>query len=178
MNPYIAYYRNQGGSGLAGFQGVRYQRGSGFFSRFASSALLPLLKFLSKRVLHGGVNLGSDVLAGQNFKDSVKQRLRETGKTVATDALNLANETVFRQQTGSGRRRRRATSGKRTPKRRTKVKRSVKTHMGTSMNRRRRRRRRRTTTTKSKGLNRRKVYKRRRHTTRRRQAIPDFLSPL
>jgi len=163
MNPYIAYYRNQGGSGLTGFEGVRYQRGSGFFSRLASRTLLPLLKFLGKRVLSGGVNLASDVLAGQNFKDSVKQRLRETGKNVATDALNYANETVF--QTGSGR--------NRMPRRRRR------TMTGRFVKSRKRRssshRKRRTATTRAKAPKRRKIYKKR-HTHRRRRIASDFLS--
>ena len=33
INPYIQIYNNQVGSGLAAYQGVRYQRGHGFFGR-------------------------------------------------------------------------------------------------------------------------------------------------
>ena len=31
-NPYEDYYLNQAGNSLAGFEGDRYQKGSGFFS--------------------------------------------------------------------------------------------------------------------------------------------------
>ena len=70
MNPYIAYYNNQVGSGLAGFQGIRYQKGNGWFRRLFSSTVLPfviqLIPALGKRVLPKGVAIAQDILGGEN----------------------------------------------------------------------------------------------------------------
>jgi len=45
-NPYINYYVNQAGSGIGGFQGVRFQRGQGWFGNLFKNAILPLLNIL------------------------------------------------------------------------------------------------------------------------------------
>jgi hypothetical protein len=110
-NPYIEYYKEQAGSGLSGFQGVRYQRGSGFFGRLLSSAVYPLLRFLGKQALNTGINIASDVIEDkQDFKQSLKNRFKETGDMALKAGLDRARRF---QQEGSGRKRRRSKSIKR-----------------------------------------------------------------
>lgn len=41
MNNLEEFYINQAGSGITGFSGVRYQRGSGFFGRLMKGAIMP-----------------------------------------------------------------------------------------------------------------------------------------
>jgi hypothetical protein len=108
MNPYIAYYNNQIGSGLAGFQGIRYQKGNGWFGRLFSSAILPFVKqlipALGKRVLPTGVALANDILGGENVAKSMKTRLKETGKNMADETLDVLKTKL---QKGSGIKRKR-----------------------------------------------------------------------
>lgn len=102
---YVDYYKQQAGTGLAGFQGVRYQKGNGFFGRLLTGAVYPLLRYLGKQALTTGVNIAGDVLENKmNWKDSAKSRLKETGEYIAKDALSKARS---RLQGGSGKRRRR-----------------------------------------------------------------------
>ena len=101
-NPYLQYYNNQVGSGLAGFQGVRYQRGHGFFGRLFSgigSFVKDLAPGIFKRALPSAINLAKDVLAGENVSQSTKKRLIEAGKNVADETLSKINTRI---QTGSG----------------------------------------------------------------------------
>jgi hypothetical protein len=109
-NPYVQYYRNQAGSGITGFQGTRYQRGHGFFSKIFSFAL-PILKqifpILGKQALNTGVDIAQDVLSGNNFRESSKSRLKEAGSNLLNVALDKLN------QKGSGRKKRRSSRKKR-----------------------------------------------------------------
>jgi hypothetical protein len=104
-NELIDYYESQAGSGIPGFQGVRYQRGSGFFGRLLSKAIYPMLRFFGKQALNTGINVASDVIKdNKKIKDSLKRRGMETGENIIEAGLNR-----FRQfkQTGEGKRRRR-----------------------------------------------------------------------
>ena len=98
-NSYINYYLNQAGSGLSTFEGVRYQRGNGFFGRLLSGAILPALRFLGRKALSTGVNVGMDVLDGRNFKQSLKQHSKKAARDTANSALLRAQRFV---QTGRG----------------------------------------------------------------------------
>ena len=100
-NTYINYYLNQAGSGLSAFEGVRYQRGNGFFGRLLSGAILPALRFLGRKALSTGVEVGMDALDGNNIKESIKRRSKKAAKDVASTALNRAQRYV---QTGRGKR--------------------------------------------------------------------------
>jgi len=100
-NSYINYYLNQAGSGLSAFEGVRYQRGNGFFGRLLSGAILPALRFLGRKALSTGVDVGMDALEGNNIKESIKRRSKKAAKDVASAALNRAQRYV---QTGRGKR--------------------------------------------------------------------------
>src|SRR6266481_6235127 len=111
MNPYTNYYVNQVGSGLPGFQGIRYQRGHGFFGRLFSNTLLPffkqLLPAIGKRALPSAIGLAQDVIAGENVGKSTLSRLGEAGKIVADETLD---QLKGRLQRGSGRKRKRNTT--------------------------------------------------------------------
>ena len=103
-NPYVDYYTNQAGSGLAHFQGTQYQRGHGFFGTLFQNILKPLGRYLGRQALETGVNLGGDLLKGENFKDSLKKNAKATSKNMLNDTIARAQKFA---QTGSGRRRRR-----------------------------------------------------------------------
>jgi hypothetical protein len=68
----------QYGQGLAGYKGLPYQRGYGIFSSILKLAK-PLVKSVFKSVAKEGIktaaNIGSDVLEGHKFKDSVKSNV-------------------------------------------------------------------------------------------------------
>jgi hypothetical protein len=115
-NPYIQYYVRQAGSGTAGFQGVKYQRGHGFFGSIFRQVLRPLAKYLGNKALSTGVEIGSDYLKGESFKESAKKRLRSTGNSIISDAVEKAKKFT---QNGSGKRRRRK-NAKKAPKKRSK----------------------------------------------------------
>ena len=103
-NPYIEYYRNQAGSGVTVYEGLQYQRGHGFFGTLFSNVIKPLTKYFGKRALETGVKVGSDVLEGEDFKDSLKKNFKLTGNRVLDDGVEKLKKFT---QSGSGRRRRR-----------------------------------------------------------------------
>jgi hypothetical protein len=105
VNPYEDYYLNQAGNGLAGFEGDRYQKGSGFFSSLWKF-IAPGAKLLGKRFLGHAADFGSDILKGEDFKESAKKRLKLAGKDVLNEAVERARSFA---QKGSGRKRRRRT---------------------------------------------------------------------
>lgn len=94
------YYRDQSGSGvyegplwqeggaIRGFAGREFQYGNGLgsFGRTLFRWAKPLLKYLGRETLKTGVNIGTDVLAGEDIKESVKRRAKESGSQIATDA--------------------------------------------------------------------------------------------
>ena len=101
-NPYLSYYNNQVGSGLAGFQGVRFQRGHGFFGRIFSGIgnfVKQLAPSLIKRTLPSAIGLAQDVMEGENFGQSTKKRLIEAGKNAADETLEQLKTRI---QKGSG----------------------------------------------------------------------------
>ena len=114
-NPYTNYYVNQAGSGIGGFQGVRFQRGQGFFGNIFKSAIMPLLKYLGPKLLKTGASVASDAISGEN----VLQSLKTHGKSAARDIASDVGERAVRfAQTGRGRKRRRSVSKPRKLKKR------------------------------------------------------------
>jgi hypothetical protein len=109
----LDYYLNQAGSGIVGYSGVRFQRGNGWFSRILSNTIIPIGKFLGKKALKTGMNIGSDLLKGENLKSSIKNQLKSTGMEVAEEALDKIRR--FRQ-TGTGKSKRRRKSRKKSYK--------------------------------------------------------------
>jgi hypothetical protein len=106
MNQYTQYYVNQAGSGLPGFQGIRYQKGHGFFGRLFSNTLLPFIKrllpALGKRALPSAIGLAQDIMSGENVGRSTLNRLGDIGKNVADETLDQLKTRI---QKGSGRKR-------------------------------------------------------------------------
>jgi len=87
MDPYTNYYVQQDGSGIAGYSGVRYQKGNGFFGRLVSGALLPLLRYLGKKALNTGANVADELHKGVDFKQALKRQLGVTSRNIAKDAI-------------------------------------------------------------------------------------------
>src|SRR5437868_2231500 len=103
-NPYAPYYLNQAGNGIGSFEGIRFQRGKGFFGSILKSAALPLLSYLGKHLLRTGVDVAGDVINGEPIKEALKARTKTKVREVACDVARRAS--VF-QQTGRGVKRRR-----------------------------------------------------------------------
>ena len=99
-NPYIQYYANQAGNGLGSFEGIRYQRGKGFFGSMLKNVGIPLLKYLGKQVLRTGVDVAGDVISGEPIKEALKTRSKTKIQEIAGDAAKRAE--VF-ALTGRGR---------------------------------------------------------------------------
>jgi len=104
----------QSGSGLPVFEGYRGQRGHGLgsiLSGFFRSAF-PLLKrglsFFGREALRTGAKIANDVVDGQSFRDSMKNRVSER--------INEYVPGMF-PQTGSGGYKRRAVRKRRQIKR-------------------------------------------------------------
>ena len=95
------YYCLQAGGGNtdAYFQGVRYQRGGGFFQNiFRSNAPLMMKagKYFGKRLLNVGSNVVSDITSGNSLKDSARSRFREEAENIKDDLFQKL------QQRGEG----------------------------------------------------------------------------
>ena len=101
------YYTNQALQHGGGFIGVPYQRGAGLGSLFGSifRAILPVAKSVGKAVgrqaLSTATGIGSDILAGKNFKESAKTR----GRAAAANLLNKAAVKINQSGRGLGVRR-------------------------------------------------------------------------
>ena len=133
---YVGQAKQTGHGGMAGFQGIPYQRGNGlgsFFGRLFRS-ILPVaknigksaLKTVGKEALHLGANVMNDVVQGQNIKQALKTR----GKKSTQKLINRA-ATVVKKQTG-GQLGKRKTSSKinsvKTKSRRTNKKQDIFSH--------------------------------------------------
>lgn len=101
---YTDYYMYQAGSGLEGFAGYKYQRGHGFFGNIFRNILKPLGIYLGKQALSTGIDVGKDLLQGENIKESLKKRGKQTAKRVLDDSYERATD-MF--QKGQGKQRRR-----------------------------------------------------------------------
>ena len=92
------------------FAGRLFQKGSGIGSIFASlfKRALPFLSrasnHIGKAALKTGANVLADTASGQNFQDSLKTRVKETGRQLKRDAVNKIQNAIT-TQTGSGRKR-------------------------------------------------------------------------
>ena len=104
------YYATQASQTGGGFEGMRYQRGTGLGSLFRSlfRVLMPVAKTagraIGKQALSTGAQIASDVVAGQSIKESAKRR----GRAGAAALLKRASRKLQRGK-GLGRRRKRAT---------------------------------------------------------------------
>lgn len=108
----------QCGNGLAGFEGVRYQKGFGLLSSLFSKALPYLKKFgsyIGKNLLNLGSGVASDIVEGKPIKESAKKRLKQTASTVVSDGMTKIQSLL---QEGKGRERRQIGLGKKRTKNR------------------------------------------------------------
>jgi hypothetical protein len=91
-----SYYRNQAGTGLTSFEGVRYQKGHGFFGRIIKGSVFPLLKqlwpYLGAKALNTGSNILADVYNRKGLKESISSNLKKTAGDIAEDALVKVKE--------------------------------------------------------------------------------------
>jgi hypothetical protein len=145
------YYRQQAGTGIAIYNGARIQRGHGFFGRFFTGTLLPLLKSVGHKLLSTGVDVADDVI--NNDADpltALRTRGRSAVKGAARDVLTTVRSKLdAAKQSGSGRK----TIKRRSLRKRVTLRKSTKQ---ASSKKKRRKTRRKSTGTKSKPRIRRK----------------------
>ena len=105
---YEDYYLNQCGHGMPVFYGARMQRGHGIGSLFSGlfRSIFPMLKkvapVIGKKALQTGIDIVSDVAAGQSLKESAKSRVSDALKEGISSFIPTDNA-----QSGSGFRRKR-----------------------------------------------------------------------
>ena len=104
-NLFDPYYHNQVGTGIAGFSGHRFQTGNGFLDSLKSFFKIPAVRYLLRKSVKTGVNIGTDILNGGDIANSVKHNLENTGKSIARDTINMANQ--YLDQKGGGVKRKR-----------------------------------------------------------------------
>lgn len=94
------HYSAQSGNGMSHYQGVSFQKGYGlgsWFRRIFRTALPFLVKgtkTISKEALRTGSRVASDVLSGQNLKEAVKTRTKESGRNLAQKAVDRIQSMV------------------------------------------------------------------------------------
>ena len=102
-NPYLQFYKLQAGGNLAHFEGVRYQRGRGWFSKLGGK-VMPALKYLGKNALAAATSFLGDVASGRDVKTALKRTALDAGSRVADDI----SAKIKKVQTGSGARKTRS----------------------------------------------------------------------
>jgi len=100
-NPYLEYYRLQAGGNLAAYEGVRFQRGRGWFKKLGSK-IMPALKYLGKNALSSATSFLGDIAAGRDVKSSLKRTALDTGGKIASDISNKAKTMAANVQDGNG----------------------------------------------------------------------------
>ncbi|GFT46960.1 uncharacterized protein F54H12.2 [Trichonephila clavipes] len=101
---FVPFERGQIGSGLTLYKGINFQKGygiGGIFRRLFRAALPFLVKggkTIGKEVLMTGSRVASDVLSGENFKEAVKTRSKESGKKLAQKAIDRVQSMVGKGQ--------------------------------------------------------------------------------
>ncbi len=117
----MSYYIEQAGSGISGYSGSRYQHSNGFLGKIFKK-LKPALKYFGREGIKTASAIGRDFLNGENFIESVKANLVNTGRNIMTDAIGRAEEYV--KQNGKGLKRNRVYK-KKTVKHRKVVKKEI-----------------------------------------------------
>ena len=124
-NYYVSQAQRKGGGGPV-FSARLFQRGYGekgggigsFFGNLFRKAvpfLTSATKHLGKVALNTGANVLSDAATGKSFKDSVLNRLRESGEELKRDATKKVRSLV-NHQVGSGRKRKKSQQENRSTK--------------------------------------------------------------
>ena len=107
-NPYLEYYQLQAGGNLAAFEGVRYQRGRGWFKKLGGR-IMPALKYLGKNALSSATSFLGDIAAGRDVKTALKRTALDAGGRIAEDISNKVRKMATNVQAGNGVPRRRKT---------------------------------------------------------------------
>ena len=114
VEDYLKYYANQAGFGqvpygIQAYKGSSFQRGNGLGSIFQSlwRVISPMfgsdvVRGALKSAGTSALNVGADMLKGQDFKQAVQQRARETGANIM--------ESAVKKLRGEGRKRRKRRS--------------------------------------------------------------------
>lgn len=105
-----SYYGQQAGSGIAGYNGIRYQRGHGFASALKGlwSFIKPALPFVGRQAVAAGGDIIGLMDDGSNFKTAAKTVLKRKAGDLA---FNTVGKLVG--QRGRGKRRKTKTCKKR-----------------------------------------------------------------
>ena len=99
-------YVQSGKGNIPVFRGSRMQRGYGIGSLLSGMfrAAVPLLRkgarALGKQALRTGIDVGRDVLRGQNIRDSAKRRVVQGTKKMVNRAATSANRGKANKRTG------------------------------------------------------------------------------
>lgn len=115
---YDSYYARQVGSGLPVYHGGPIQYGEGLGNLLSSlfRSALPLLKkgaaTLGKTVLHTGADIMEDAMSGRNVKTSIKNRVRQAGRTLGSRAVGEARSRLTQKGKGRTKGRRRTRKGR------------------------------------------------------------------
>jgi hypothetical protein len=108
---YENYYLSQIGGNLSEdlyynpLKQYNYQRGSGWFSRFATRYAIPAIKYIGKRALNVGRDIILDIASGKNVRESTKSNFK---KGVSESLKELSSKMTPQQ--GSGKKRKRSKS--------------------------------------------------------------------
>ena len=96
---YEQYYADQCGNGMNVLQGARGQRGHGLISVLSGlfRSALPMITNFGKQALQTGLNVATDFVEGESFKDSLRKHI--------PDGIRGFRDAQFGQP-GSGKRRR------------------------------------------------------------------------
>ena len=100
-NPYLQFYRLQAGGNLAHFEGVKFQRGRGWFKKLGAR-IMPAIKYLGKNALAAASTFMNDIAAGQDVKTALKRTALNAGGNVAEDISRKVRKLASNVQTGSG----------------------------------------------------------------------------
>ena len=84
------------------FQRPRVQEGEGFIGDLFKQFGLPIITYLGRKGASSAIDLGTDLLAGENVKKSFKRRGKQLAQNIASDVAERATRFA---QTGTGRRR-------------------------------------------------------------------------
>lgn len=123
-NAYHNYYLNQKGRGYPVYAGRRFQRGHGLGSILGSlfKSAAPLLKkgakALGKEALKTGMHVAADALEGRNVKESLKSRVKDTGRQMVNRAVEkfVPGQRVLKRTARKKNVRRRKTVKRNSPK--------------------------------------------------------------
>lgn len=81
--------RTKFGGKLRGFKGSPFQRGDGkVFDFFKSVFGYPVVSYLGRKGATAAIDVGSDILSGENVKEAFKKRGKSLAKDIASDVAD------------------------------------------------------------------------------------------